>query len=62
MLCMCGQAPETDTCYRRSMELLAILIAAFVVALAVSSIRARRNIRSCCTSDAASDLRMRDAS
>lgn len=44
------------------MELLALLVAGFAVALAVASIRARRNLRSCCSVDAANDLRMRDAS
>jgi hypothetical protein len=43
------------------MEIVAVLVAGFVLALAVASLRARRNLRNCCSVDAASDLRMRDA-
>ena len=43
------------------MQVLAVLVAGFVVALAVSAVRSRRSIRSCCGTTAANDLRMRDA-
>lgn len=48
--------------YIAGMEIVAVAVAAFVVALAIASVRARRNLRNCCSVDAASDLRMRDAS
>lgn len=42
------------------MQIIALVLAGFVVALAVASVRSRRNIRSCCNVPAARDLRMRD--
>ena len=42
------------------MQVLAVLVASFVVALAISAVRSRRSIRSCCGTTAANDLRMRD--
>lgn len=49
-------------CYPRSMmQMLALAMMAFAIALAVAAVRNRRNIRSCCARDASCDLRMRDA-
>lgn len=54
-------SPARNARFAAMMQVLALLVAGFAVALVVGAVQARRNIRSCCGRDAACDLRMRDA-